>query len=206
MTKNRVAIAAIVIAAAIVGPVGFVSPAYGHNVLIASTPAAGETLAELPPEFSVTTNEPMLALPESQGFILQIRDAAGDYYGDGCVEVVDATMWTTPALGAPGDYTMLWQAVSSDGHAIDGEIAFSWAPESDVDADAGSSTPPVCGQATSPTPAATASATPAPSEPGEEPATGSGIDLVTVLWIGGGLLALGIAVAVAIAIAGRRKT
>ncbi len=46
-------------------------------------------------------------------------------------------MWATPALGAPGDYTMLWQAVSSDGHAIDGEIAFSWAPESDVDAERG---------------------------------------------------------------------
>ena len=205
MAKNRVAIAAIVIAAAIVGPVGFVSPAYAHNVLIASTPAAGETLGELPPEFSVTMNEPMLAVPGGQGFVLQIRDAAGDYYGDGCVEVVEATMWATPALGAPGDYTMLWQAVSGDGHAIAGEIAFTWAPEFDVDADVGAATPPVCGQAASPTPAATASATPAPSEPGEEPATASGIDVVTVLWVGGGLLALGIAVAVAIAIAGRRK-
>ena len=37
------------------------------------------------------------------------------------------------ALGEPGAYTMLWQAVSADGHSVDGEIPFTWAPTDDVE-------------------------------------------------------------------------
>ncbi len=201
--RRILSIALISLSTAVVAAAMLVTPASAHNVLIASTPSAGEIVTELPPEFSVTTNEPMLVVPGGQGFVLQIRDAAGDYYGDGCVEVVDATMWTAPALGAPGEYTMLWQAVSGDGHPIDGEIPFTWAPEADVDADAGSPTPPVCGQE-SPTPAP--SVTTPPTPPADEAEPASGIDLVTVLWIGGALLLLGIAATVAIVIAGHRKT
>jgi copper resistance protein C len=202
-TSHRIlTVALISFSTAVVAAAVLVTPASAHNVLVASTPSAGEVVAELPPEFSVTTNEPMLVVPGGQGFALQIRDAAGDYYGDGCVEVVDATMWATPALGAPGEYTMLWQAVSADGHSIAGEIPFTWSPEADVDADAGSPTPPVCGQATT-TPAPPV--TTAPTEPPDDAEPTSGIDPVALLWIGGTLLVLGITAAVAIAIAGRRK-
>ncbi len=203
MTSSRAAVGAIIVAAATIGLVGFAAPAAAHNVLAASTPEAGETLTELPPQFSVTTNDEMLALPGSQGFALQIRDAAGTYYGDGCVDVVGATMSATAAAGAPGEYTMLWQAVSSDGHSIDGEIPFTWAPSADVDPDPGSATPPVCGQVASPTPGVSASPAPAPGEPTPDPEAASGVDLATMLWIGGALLALGIVAAVAIA-SGRR--
>jgi methionine-rich copper-binding protein CopC len=205
LTRNRAALAAIIIAAAIAGPLGFATPAFAHNELIASTPAADETLTELPPRFSITTNEAMLDLPGSQGFALQIQDAAGAYYGDGCVQVVDATMSADAALGEPGEYTMLWQAVSEDGHSIDGTIPFTWAPESDVEPSASSATPPVCGEAVAPTPGASASPPPATGEPTAEPEAASGIDLPTVLWIGGAVLAIGIAVGVAIANASRRK-
>jgi methionine-rich copper-binding protein CopC len=206
VTKNRAAIAAIVVAVAIAGPVGFVTPAYAHNVLVASTPASGETLTELPPEFSITTNEALLDLPGSQGFALQIQDAAGAYYGDGCVQVAEATMSADAALGEPGAYTMLWQAVSADGHSVDGAVPFTWAPVGDVEPSASSATPPVCGEAVTPTPSAIATPAPATSEPTAAPAPASGIDLATVLWIGGALLAVGIAAGVAIAIASRRRT
>jgi methionine-rich copper-binding protein CopC len=201
--RTRVGIAAIIVAIAIAGPVGFATPASAHNVLVASTPASGETLTELPPQFSVTTNEAMLALPGSNGFALQIVDAAGAYYGDGCVQVVDATMSAQAALGEPGAYTMLWQAVSADGHSVDGTIPFTWAPTDDVDLSTSSATPPVCGEAAA-TPSASASPAPATGEPTAAPEPASGIDGATVLWIGGALLAVGIAVAVAIAIASRR--
>ena len=91
-------------------------------------PRAGETLTELPDAVQRHDERAAARGPGSSGFALQIRDAAGAYYGDGCVEVVDATMSAIPALGAPGEYTMLWQAVSADGHSIDGEIPFTWAP------------------------------------------------------------------------------
>jgi copper resistance protein C len=162
-------------------------------------------VTELPDRFSITTNEALLALPGSNGFALQIRDAAGAYYGDGCVEVVDATMSAVPALGEPGAYTMLWQAVSADGHSVAGEIPFTWAPTGDAEPSASSATPPVCGQAATPTPSASATPAPPVSEPTTAPEEASGIDLATLLWIGGVLLALGIAAAVAIVIAGRRR-
>jgi methionine-rich copper-binding protein CopC len=205
VTKNRAAVAAIIVAVAIAGPVGFVTPASAHNVLVASTPASGETLTELPPQFSITTNEPLLALPGSNGFALQIQDAAGAYYGDGCVQVEGATMSADAALGEPGAYTMLWQAVSEDGHSVDGAVPFTWAPAGDVEPSASSATPPVCGVAATPTPSASASPAPATSEPTAAPATASGIDPAIVFWIGGALLALGIAAAGAIVLAGRRK-
>jgi methionine-rich copper-binding protein CopC len=183
-----------------VGAVGLTAaPASAHNVVIETTPSAGETLTELPEEFSIVTNEPLLSLEGGNGFALRIRDSAGLYYGDGCVRIVDATMSATPALGAPGDYTVLWQAVSADGHTIDGEIPFTWAGEGDA---VGLAAPPVCGAA-GPQPTATSPATSEPG-PGAEAPTASGIDLATVLWIGGALLAVGIAVAVAIALAARR--
>jgi methionine-rich copper-binding protein CopC len=175
-------------------------PASAHNVVIATTPAAGETLTELPEEFSIVTDEPLLSLDGGNGFVLRIRDSAGLYYGDGCVRVVDTTMSATPALGAPGDYVVLWQAVSADGHTIDGEIPFGWQPSGTVEPSAGVAEPPVCGEGPG---AATG-----PGAPGGDTGAGgstASIDLETVLWVGGALLAAGIAVAVAILLAGRRR-
>ena len=198
MTKNRAALAAIAITAAILAPVGFATAAVAHNELVASTPAAGETLTELPDRFSITTNEDLLVVPGTQGFALQIQDAAGSYYGDGCVQVEGPTMSADAALGAPGEYTMLWQAVSEDGHSVDGAIPFTWAPSGEVEASAGSATLSVCGEAATPTPAPVATQAPATREPSAPPATASGIDASTVLWIGGALLLAGIAIAIAI--------
>jgi methionine-rich copper-binding protein CopC len=169
-----------------------------HNVLIASVPAAGQTLTTLPDTFSITTNENLLDFGgHGNGFALQVRDAAGQYYGTGCVTIVDASMSAPAALGAAGDYTMLWQAVSADGHTVSGAIPFTWAPSNSATPSAGSPAPIVCGAA-APTGSATPAATPntdAPPGP---------IALSDVLWIGGAVVAVGIAVLVVILIAGRR--
>jgi methionine-rich copper-binding protein CopC len=121
------------------------TPAGAHSVLADSTPEEGEVLTELPEAFSVTANEPVLDLGGQGVFLLQIRDATGAYYGDGCVEVVDATMSATPALGASGEYTMIWQVVSSDGHPVSGEVHFSWDAPADFEPSEGADQPPVCG-------------------------------------------------------------
>ncbi len=207
MTSPRrpMTLALVAVSAAALASTLSVAPAAAHDVLVASTPSAGEVVVELPEAFSVTTNEPMLVLEGSQGFALQVQDEAGFFYGDGCVEVDDATMSAAAMpLGAPGAYTMLWQAVSADGHTISGEIPFSWLPSGSVGPAPRSETPPVCGEAIAPG----ESATPAPLIPdtSADDEDASGIDLATVLWITGVLLALGIAATVAIVIAGRRKT
>lgn len=122
------------------------APAWAHSVIIASTPEQGETLTELPEAFSVTANETLLDLGGQGVFQLQIRDADGRYYGDGCVSIVDATMSAEPVLGESGDYEMLWQVVSADGHPVSGEIPFTWqAPEGFEPAESHASAP-VCGE------------------------------------------------------------
>src|SRR5690606_22460371 len=55
------------------------APASAHTQLVGSTPAEGETLAELPAEFSVTMNERVLDDAGLSAFALRVRDADGLY-------------------------------------------------------------------------------------------------------------------------------
>jgi methionine-rich copper-binding protein CopC len=131
------------------------APAWAHSAIVASTPEDGETLTELPEAFSVTANETLLELGGQGVFQLQIRDADGRYYGDGCISVVDATMSADPVLGESGDYEMLWQVVSADGHPVSGEIPFSWEAPAGFTPATAHATVPVCGEDPDATPTPT---------------------------------------------------
>jgi methionine-rich copper-binding protein CopC len=137
------------------------APASAHSYLLASTPAEGEVLATLPAQFSVTANEPLLDLSgDASGFAIQVVDASGAFYGDGCFTVSESTLTMGATLGAPGDYRMYWQVISADGHPVSGEVPFSWSGTSET---AGLSEPPVCGAAApEPTPTTTTEPTPEP--------------------------------------------
>ena len=139
MTGRRRRITAVTLGAAVaVGAVlGLAAPAQAHDYIASSTPAEGETLTALPADFSVTASATLLDLTgDGSGFGLQVTDAAGRFYGDGCVSIVDSTVSTPAALGEAGDYTLVWQFVSSDGHPTSGTIAFTWAPPADAVASA----------------------------------------------------------------------
>ena len=186
-----IALGALVVGVAVLG---LAAPAQAHNYLVASTPSAGETLTELPAEFSVTTNEALLSLDGSvSGFALEVRGDDGLYYGDGCVRVDGATLSESAALGPAGDYTMLWQLISADGHTVSGEIDFSWAPAEGAVLSAGTSTPGTCGNAGG------APVTSAPQE-----ARGNA-DLADVLWVGGAIGAVLVAALVTFLVVTRRK-
>lgn len=191
---------------------GLAAPAQAHNYLVASSPAEGETLTELPETFFVTTNEDLLAINGTAGFAFQIVDAAGLHYETGCVDIDGATMSMEPRIGPAGDYVADWQVVSADGHTVSASIAFTWDPADPSEVSAGSPTAPACGDQLPETagPTATASAPPATtapapgqeSEPGQEPYS---VPLTDVLWIGGAVLAVGVAIAATILILGRRR-
>lgn len=144
MTRRLVAIGAgLVLGAAVLFAA---APASAHSSVVASTPAQDEVLSTLPEEFSVTANEPMLVMSGQGAFALFVQDDAGLYYGDGCVTIQDATMSTTaPQLGAAGDYVLVWQFVSADGHPVSGEIPFEWAPSASGEIAEGSAQFPSCG-------------------------------------------------------------
>ncbi|QEO09710.1 copper resistance CopC family protein [Protaetiibacter larvae] len=177
------AVAAASLAAALVAA----PPAFAHSVLVDSTPADGETLAELPAEFSVTMNEPLLAGAGDAAFALRIRGTDGRYYGDGCVTIVDATMSTPAAIGAAGDYVLEWQVVSEDGHPVGGEVPFRWTGAA---TGTGTSTPPGCG------------APPAEAESPTEPEFA--FPLTDILWLVGALALAAVSVGIAV-LATRRR-
>ena len=185
------ALGALVVAAAVLG---FAAPAQAHDYLVSSTPTDGSTLTELPAEFSVTTNGPLLSVDGSvAGFAIEVKDAHGLYYGDGCVTVDGPKLSEAAALGEAGDYAMLWQLVSADGHTVSGEITFSWAPADGVVASEGTATPATCGNGTAP---------PAASGPQE---ARSNADLSDVLWIGGATGAILVAALVTFLVVTRKK-
>lgn len=192
----RTVTALLVATAVVIVPVlGLAAPAEAHNYIVSSSPTEGSTLTALPAEFSVTTNEPLLSLEGSvAGFALELKDSDGLYYGDGCVTVVGSTLSETAApLGAAGDYTMLWQLVSGDGHTVSGEVNFTWAPAEGAQATVGAASPATCGNADAP---------PVSSGPQE---ARTNADLGDVLWIGGAIGGVLVAALVTFFVVTRKK-
>jgi methionine-rich copper-binding protein CopC len=146
--------------AAIITLLGLVltaSPAQAHNYLVSSTPAAGSVLTELPAQFSVTTNGVLLDFGgDGSTAALEVKGPDGLYYGDGCVTVSGPSVSTDAAIGGPGEYTILWRVISTDGHPVSNEFTFTWQPASAAPSagaipsatatapSPGSSSPPVC--------------------------------------------------------------
>lgn len=204
------AIAALALALGIV--IGAGAPALAHDPVATTNPADGSEITAAPAVFSVTTAQPMLDLSgDGAGFGLQVTDAAGLFYGDGCITVDGATLSMPATLGAPGTYTMVFQYISSDGHTTSGSVSFTYAPTDAGTASPGSPTPPTCGvpvETPSASPSATDSAEPtpsaAPTESGAAGAEGGG-ESSAVLAIVGGLGALLAVAAVVIALVVRRR-
>lgn len=199
MHRRSIAHAAAAFAAGALLALAAPLAASAHDTLVSSSPSDGSTVTSLPDAFSVTMNEPLADLTGSgSGFAIEVRDAAGAYYGDGCFTIADATLATAAALGDPGHYTLLWQVVSADGHIASGELGFTWAPAVGTIASPGSATPPVCGATADPTAPATPLAIPAKQAHADA-------DLSNVLWIGGAIGAVLVAGLVTLLVLGRRK-
>jgi methionine-rich copper-binding protein CopC len=187
---------AILVAASVLG---LAAPAFAHNFLVTSTPAAGKTLTALPSAFTITTNEGLLDLSgHGAGFAFDIEDAHGRFYGDGCVTVTGPSMSIDPVIGAAGKYRVLWQIVSADGHVVSNSYSFTWKPPASFTPAKGASHPQDCGGKSGGT---------APPDPhlGQDAFAKPSANLGLVLGIGGGILALGIALTIVLLVVGRRK-
>ncbi|WP_347753875.1 copper resistance CopC family protein [Agrococcus sp. ProA11] len=130
-----------------------------HASVIGSTPADGATVTEQPGTFSVVMNEQILSVDGADSSnAIQITDASGRYYGDGCLTVDGDTASLDAQLGEAGDYTVTYQVVSADGHPVSDTIEFAFEPAAGEAGAPGVAEAPVCGAA------ATESAEPAPAE------------------------------------------
>lgn len=176
------------------------SPAQAHDVLTGSNPAADSTIETLPAQMTLTFSAVISAEPGASE--VQVTDAAGTVLTDGAPSVQDNVL-TQPLLegAGSGTITVLWKVVSSDGHPISGQFAFTVT---------GAPTPtptPTPTETTEPTPTPTATATVAPTETPEptvapEP-TDSGDS--TWLWIVFGVIALAVIAAVVYLLTSRSR-
>ncbi|MGV8883766.1 MAG: copper resistance CopC family protein [Rhodoglobus sp.] len=188
--------------------------AQAHNYLVESNPAADSVITEVPDAFSVTTNEALLDLSGTgSGFAIQVTDAAGLYYGDGCGVVDGGTYSSGATLGKAGTYRFLWQVISEDGHTVSEEFSFTFEPSADAVISPGSTTAPVCGETiVEPTAEPTEEATATPENPtateSAAPVTGTADNAAAdpLPWVVGGVIGLLAVVAViAFALVGRRQ-
>lgn len=126
---------------------GAAGSASAHDSLVASDPASGSTVTLDPGTVSLTFNEPLLALGgETNGFAIVVTAPDGRFQESGCITVADTVASTTVALGAAGTYTVVWQVVSSDGHATSGTYTFTYSPAADALINPGMDAAPACGE------------------------------------------------------------
>lgn len=103
--------------------VGIASPARAHDELIGSDPAQGATVTELPAQITLTFSGQIA--DDDGASVVEVTDASGTSLVDGAPSAHDNVL-TQPLEGAAsGSITVLWKVVSSDGHPISGEIAFT---------------------------------------------------------------------------------
>jgi methionine-rich copper-binding protein CopC len=103
----------------LLGLFAMATPLFAHTELITAVPAPGETLTTSPAEIRLTFNEQLQAGSDiflfSEGF---------NYIDDLQVEIDrDQLLVALPEL-APDDYTVQWNAISGDGHAVNGSYTF----------------------------------------------------------------------------------
>lgn len=99
------------------------APAFAHDELIGSTPAAGSAVDTLPAEVTLTFSGVLLDEPGAT--VVEVTDASGTDLTGGD-PVLDGTRLTQPLTGtASGEVTVIWRVVSSDGHPISDEFTFT---------------------------------------------------------------------------------
>jgi copper transport protein len=116
-------LAATLLAATLLAVVALPSAASAHQFLRAATPAAGDTVTAVPGELRLTFSEPVrldfsdvvVQGPDGALTLAPLRLSADDPRV--LVAPVDAG-WH------PGEFTLRWTTVGSDGHRTDGTVSF----------------------------------------------------------------------------------
>ncbi|WP_447588245.1 copper resistance CopC family protein [Microbacterium lacticum] len=180
------------------------SPAFAHDELIGSSPAAGSEVDALPAEITLTFSGVLIDGAGTTQIVVTDASGADITGGD---PVLDGTKVTQPlaASAAPGLVTVVWRVVSSDGHPVSDQFTFTVAGGSGASPEA---------SASASSPAATSSAAVAPTGTAPSPTESAPADdagdggMSPAVWIGAGvaIFAALIAVFTATSAAKRRRT
>ena len=119
-TRLALALAATAVLAALAA-----GPAQAHDSLTSTSPAKDTTVTTAPAAVALTLSEPPTDAAGLNTSVIKVTDSTGATISDGNVTVSGATISTTVAKGANGPVTVLWRAVSSDGHPIEGTYTYT---------------------------------------------------------------------------------
>ncbi|UKA56723.1 copper resistance protein CopC (plasmid) [Arthrobacter sp. FW305-BF8] len=160
------------------------APAMAHDSLSSTAPAQDSVITAAPATVSLTLSEPPINSESLSLSVITVKDGGGKTVSNGKVTVDGPRLSTAVATGSPGKHTVLWRAVSSDGHPIEGTFSFTVKPPASVaTAPAASAAPSPATETAAPTAGATTPERVAPPDNSNAPLT---------LAIAGALLALAI--------------
>ena len=172
--------------------------ASAHDDLVSSDPAFDSEVQTLPEQLTLTFSAALIDAPDATAVV--VTDAEGRSVTTGAPQLNGAVLTQPLSTDAAiaGEYQVVWQIVSSDGHPTDGEFSFRVANAS-APAPTETTAPETAAPETA-QPSATPEATPA-----EEPNMESEFSL-SLPWIIGGAVVLVIAAfLIGVFIARRRR-
>ncbi|WP_036283953.1 copper resistance CopC family protein [Microbacterium luticocti] len=120
--RPAAALAALALAALAV--LGVAAPASAHDQLLSTSPENGSHVDALPAEVTLTFND---LVTDAGGDANQVHvlDSSCTRLDTGAAKVVDNTITQQVHGQATGPITVLWRAVSRDGHPVSGEFSFT---------------------------------------------------------------------------------
>lgn len=99
-------------------------PAAAHDSLVSADPAADATVSALPAEITLTFSGALI--DGDAATRIEVTGPTGDTVTDGEPVVDGALVAQALRPGGPaGAYRVVWRVVSSDGHPVSGEYAFT---------------------------------------------------------------------------------
>nr|WP_240189278.1 copper resistance CopC family protein [Nakamurella flavida] len=148
-----------VLAVVVLAALGLAGPAAAHNVLTSSNPTDGSVLDAAPQTVTLTFDQPV------QNFepVVVVTGPDGTEYQTGTPTVlgtsVEMSVGTLPVAGA---YAVAYRIVSTDGHPVQGQLAFEL-----------SAAAVTTGPSVAPTPESNTASSSTPSSSAPSPATSS---------------------------------
>lgn len=124
---------------------GITPPAAAHDGLIAASPEPGSTVTTELSQVTLDFSQDFLDLGGlTTAFAIQVSGPDGNFYNVGCVTVEPSRISVRAQLGESGQYTVVWQIVSSDGHPTSDTYQFNYNKPADTVAAAGSAIADTC--------------------------------------------------------------
>ena len=115
----------LVLLIAFSGVFAFSSPASAHDELQSSSPADGSAVSAGLIPIELTFAESIMESPDGTVTAISVIGPDGNEYADACIDGINgAVISDSVDLDKPGEYTVNWRTVSTDGHPVEGRFSF----------------------------------------------------------------------------------